>query len=87
MLDPAPLISEFADVERAANALVRLLRLTYLYDATGQPAISVPCGLSPEGLPLGLQIAAAPWREVDCLRVAHAYQQVTDWHLREPPLA
>jgi len=87
MLDPAPLISAFADVERAANARVRLLRLTYLYDATGQPAISVPCGLSPEGLPIGLQIAAAPWREVDCLRVAHAYQQVTDWHLREPPLA
>jgi len=87
MLDPAPLISDFADAERAAEARSRLLRLTYLYDATGQPAISVPCGLTPAGLPIGLQIAAAPWREVDCLRVAHAYQQVTDWHLREPPLS
>jgi len=87
MLDPAPLISEFADAARAAEARTRLLRLTYLYDATGQPALSVPCGFSPDGLPIGLQIAAAPWREVDCLRVAHAYQHITDWHLREPPLA
>ena len=86
MLDPAPLISEFADAARAAEARGRLLRLTYLYDATGQPAISAPCGFTREGLPIGLQIAAAPWREVDCLRVAHAYQQVTDWHLRKPPL-
>jgi aspartyl-tRNA(Asn)/glutamyl-tRNA(Gln) amidotransferase subunit A len=87
MLDPAPLIADFADVEKAANARTRLLRLTYLYDATGQPAVTVPCGFSPEGLPIGLQIAAAPWREVDCLRVAHAYQQVTDWHLRRPPVS
>jgi aspartyl-tRNA(Asn)/glutamyl-tRNA(Gln) amidotransferase subunit A len=86
MLGPAPLIADFDDPRRAADARVRLLRLTYVYDATGQPAISVPCGFSPDGLPMGLQIAAPPWREVDCLRVAHAYQQVTDWHLREPPL-
>lgn len=87
MLDPAPPIAAFADVEKAADARTRLLRLTYLYDATGQPAVSVPCGFSPDGLPIGLQIAAAPWREVDCLRVAHAYQQVTDWHLRRPPVS
>ncbi len=87
MLDPAPLITDFTDIEKAAEARTRLLRLTYLYDATGQPAISVPCGFTPEGLPIGLQIAAPAWREVDCLRVAHAYQQITDWHLRRPPLA
>ena len=87
MLDPAPPIVDFADVEKAANARTRLLRLTYLYDATGQPAVTVPCGFSSDGLPIGLQIAAAPWREVDCLRVAHAYQQVTDWHLRRPPVS
>jgi aspartyl-tRNA(Asn)/glutamyl-tRNA(Gln) amidotransferase subunit A len=86
MLDPAPPIASFDDAIRAADARLRLLRLTYVYDATGQPAISVPCGFSAEGLPIGLQIAAQPWREVDCLRVAHAYQQATDWHLREPPL-
>jgi len=90
MLDPAPLIADFADPERAADARLRLLRLTYLYDATGQPAVSVPCGFAPGplpfGLPIGLQIAAPHWREVDCLRIAHAYQQVTDWHLHPPPL-
>jgi aspartyl-tRNA(Asn)/glutamyl-tRNA(Gln) amidotransferase subunit A len=87
MLDPAPLITDFTDVDKAAEARVRLLRLTYLYDATGQPAVSLPCGFTPEGLPIGLQVAAPAWREVDCLRVAHAYQQVTDWHLRRPPVS
>lgn len=87
MLDPAPPIADFSDAERASEARARLLRLTYLYNATGQPAITVPCGFTPDGLPIGLQIAAAPWREVDCLRIAHAYQQVTDWHLREAPIS
>lgn len=87
MPDPAPPISDFSDPQRAADARARLLRLTYLYNATGQPAITVPCGFTPDGLPIGLQIAAAPWREVDCLRIAHAYQQVTDWHLRRPTIS
>jgi Asp-tRNA(Asn)/Glu-tRNA(Gln) amidotransferase A subunit family amidase len=44
----------------------------------------IPCGFSSEGLPLSLQLAAAHFREATMFRVGHAYQQVTDWHLRRP---
>ena len=52
----------------------------------GFPALSMPCGMSTQGLPIGLQIAGRPWEESTVLRVAHAYQQSTDWHRRRPPL-
>jgi aspartyl-tRNA(Asn)/glutamyl-tRNA(Gln) amidotransferase subunit A len=63
-----------------------LLRLTRLFDVTGQPAGSVPCGFTAAGLPVGLQIAGQPWQEAQVLGVAHAYQQATDWHRRRPPI-
>jgi aspartyl-tRNA(Asn)/glutamyl-tRNA(Gln) amidotransferase subunit A len=50
------------------------------------PGLTFPCGFSPEGLPIGLQLAGRPWEEGTLLRVAHAYQRVTDWHARRPPL-
>jgi aspartyl-tRNA(Asn)/glutamyl-tRNA(Gln) amidotransferase subunit A len=52
----------------------------------GLPGISIPCGLSKEGLPIGLQILGKPFDEEKVLRVAHAFQQATDWHQRRPPL-
>ncbi len=48
----------------------------------GMPAMSVPAGFV-EGLPVGMQIIAAHWQEAKALRVAHQYQQVTDWHLQQ----
>jgi aspartyl-tRNA(Asn)/glutamyl-tRNA(Gln) amidotransferase subunit A len=56
------------------------------YNLTGLPAISVPCGFSSLGLPIGLQIATPPFTEALALRIAHAYERATDWHLRRPPL-
>jgi aspartyl-tRNA(Asn)/glutamyl-tRNA(Gln) amidotransferase subunit A len=52
----------------------------------GCPAISVPCGFSQSGLPIGLQITGRPFEEDTVLRVAHAYEQSTDWHNRHPEL-
>jgi aspartyl-tRNA(Asn)/glutamyl-tRNA(Gln) amidotransferase subunit A len=46
----------------------------------------VPCGFTESGLPIGLQIAGAHWREDLVLRVAHAYEQATAWHKRTIPL-
>jgi aspartyl-tRNA(Asn)/glutamyl-tRNA(Gln) amidotransferase subunit A len=65
----------------------RIHRFTAPFDITGQPAISVPCGFDPQGLPIGLQIIGRPWEEETVLRLAHAYEQATDWHRRRPPLA
>jgi len=50
----------------------------------GAPALSIPCGFSKEGLPIGLQLLAAPFREDLLLRVAYAYEQATEWHRRRP---
>jgi aspartyl-tRNA(Asn)/glutamyl-tRNA(Gln) amidotransferase subunit A len=44
----------------------------------------VPCGFSPAGLPIGLQLAGRPFDEVTILQAAHAYEQATDWHMRSP---
>ena len=62
--------------------------ITMPFSVGGLPALAVPCGFSrAEGMPLSLQIAAAPFREGLVLRIAHAYQQATDWHRRHPDLA
>ncbi len=63
------------------------LRLTIPFSTLGGPSLSVPCGFSTEGLPIGLQIAGRRWDEATVLRVGHAYEQATDWHRRRPPLA
>jgi aspartyl-tRNA(Asn)/glutamyl-tRNA(Gln) amidotransferase subunit A len=62
------------------------LRLTVPFTAFGGPALSVPCGFSVAGLPIGLQLAGRRFDEATVLRVGHAYEQSTDWHWRRPPL-
>jgi aspartyl-tRNA(Asn)/glutamyl-tRNA(Gln) amidotransferase subunit A len=59
-------------------------RNTWPFDVTGLPAISVPCGFSKSGLPMGMQIVGAPFAEATVLAVAHAYEQATEWHRRTP---
>ena len=56
------------------------------YNLTGFPAISIPCGFSDTGMPIGLQLAGRPFDELTVLRAAHAYEQATDWHKRRPPV-
>jgi aspartyl-tRNA(Asn)/glutamyl-tRNA(Gln) amidotransferase subunit A len=51
-------------------------RITRIFDLTGQPAISLPCGMDPDGLPIGLQLAARMWDEAAALRAARAYERV-----------
>ncbi|MVW78120.1 amidase [Bordetella sp. 02P26C-1] len=50
------------------------------------PGLSVPCGFSSDGMPIGLMLEAAPWREATLFRAGVAYQNQTDWHLRQPAL-
>jgi aspartyl-tRNA(Asn)/glutamyl-tRNA(Gln) amidotransferase subunit A len=51
-------------------------RITRIFDLTGQPAVSVPCGQDPDGLPIGIQFAARMWDEAAALRAARAYELV-----------
>jgi Asp-tRNA(Asn)/Glu-tRNA(Gln) amidotransferase A subunit family amidase len=63
-----------------------LIRNTVPFNSYGLPTISVPCGFTRAGLPIGLQITGPRLGEARVLALAHAYEQATDWHLREPPL-
>jgi aspartyl-tRNA(Asn)/glutamyl-tRNA(Gln) amidotransferase subunit A len=61
-----------------------LLRNTRPVNVWGLPAISIPCGLTGAGLPIGLQIIGPPWEEDKVIRLAYAYEQATTWHQRSP---
>ena len=69
------------NVRLATTRIVRGLNLT------GLPLLSVPCGFTEAGLPIGLQIIGGMWDEASILDVGHAYEQATDWHLRRPAIA
>jgi len=60
---------------------------TAAFDIYGLPTISVPCGFSASGLPIGLQISGNHFAESTVLALAHAYEQATSWHTRRPPLS
>jgi aspartyl-tRNA(Asn)/glutamyl-tRNA(Gln) amidotransferase subunit A len=66
---------------------IMLLRNTRPFNMWGLPAISVPCGFTQSGLPIGLQIAAAHGAERLLLQMAQAYEQATEWHKKQPTLA
>ena len=62
------------------------VRNTIPFNFLGLPAISLPCGFSTEGLPIGLQIVGKAFDEATVLEIAHAYEQATTWGERRPPL-
>lgn len=78
----APLIVESELIATTA----KLTRFTYAWSLAGMPAVSVPCGSSADGLPIGMQLAAAPWHDRVALRAGVAYQATTSWHRRRPAL-
>jgi aspartyl-tRNA(Asn)/glutamyl-tRNA(Gln) amidotransferase subunit A len=83
---PASSIPELkANPDTLRPAELKLLRNTRPFNVWGLPAISVPCGFTQSGLPIGLQIAGPLWREDLVLRLAHAYEQATAWHKRQCP--
>jgi aspartyl-tRNA(Asn)/glutamyl-tRNA(Gln) amidotransferase subunit A len=63
-----------------------LLRNTYPFNLAGFPALSVPCGFTSAGLPIGLQIVGRPHEDLTALRVGRHYQQASAWQTRQPPL-
>ena len=85
---PAPAIDELlADMPNLRAKEFVMLRNTRPFNTLGLPALSLPCGFTKDGLPIGLQIAGAPGDEARVLALAHAYEQATDWHTRRAPLA
>lgn len=71
---------------RKEGVRVALTSFTRLFNLSGHPVVAVPCGFSSDGLPLSLQLAGRAFDEATILRLAHAYEQATDWHRRRPAL-
>ncbi len=75
--------------EKASDPLQMYLADIFTVSANlvGVPAISLPCGFSPDGLPIGCQLTGRMWEEATLVRAGAAYQSATDWHLQAPSLA
>jgi aspartyl-tRNA(Asn)/glutamyl-tRNA(Gln) amidotransferase subunit A len=73
---PAPTIAGHDAVEQAG----RLTRFTAPFNLAGLPALSLPCGLTEQGLPIGLQIVSRAWADAKVLNAGYAFEQATEWH-------
>jgi aspartyl-tRNA(Asn)/glutamyl-tRNA(Gln) amidotransferase subunit A len=78
----APTIEGHDAVEQAG----RLTRFTAPFNLTGLPALSLPCGFTKEGLPIGLQIVSRAWGDAKVLNVGYAFEQATEWHKQIPKI-
>ena len=87
LLPATPIPAPFIEGSDALAQARRLTRFTAPFNLTGLPALSIPCGFSTNGLPLGLQIVSPAWSEKKLLRGAQAYEIATDWHLKRPNLS
>jgi len=76
-----------ADLDSARTKELAMLHNTRPINFTGLPTISVPCGFTRAGLPIGMQITGRAGDDENVLRLAHAYEQATAWHKRGPALA
>lgn len=83
---PAEPVADMATLDAYQRRAPKYSRNTSLGNFLNLCAVSVPCGLSAAGLPLGLMVHAKPFQEDTALRVAHAYEQATDWHRHHPAL-
>jgi aspartyl-tRNA(Asn)/glutamyl-tRNA(Gln) amidotransferase subunit A len=85
---PASSVAELKEYpERLRPRELLLLRNTRPANVWGLPAISIPCGFTQTGLPIGLQIIGPLWGEAKILQLAHAYEQATTWHKHMPRIA
>jgi len=71
-------------VDEIVRRMGRFSRLTRPFNVLGLPVVALSCGVSADGRPLGMQIVGRPFDESTILRLAHAYEQATDWHTRRP---
>jgi len=78
----APTIEGHDAVEQAG----RLTRFTAPFNLAGLPALSLPCGFTKDGLPVGLQIVSRAWAEAKVLNLGYAFEQASEWHTHFPKM-
>ncbi len=82
----SPTVARMATLGESPDLIAALLRPTCPFDMSGSPTITLPCGLSERGTPVGFQFVSRHLEEALLLRAGHAFQQATDWHRRHPAL-
>jgi aspartyl-tRNA(Asn)/glutamyl-tRNA(Gln) amidotransferase subunit A len=87
ILPTTPIPAPVLEGENALECARQLTRFTAPFNLTGLPALSVPCGFTKDGLPIGLQIVSRAWNEAGVLRTGYAFQEATNWHNRKNPFA
>jgi aspartyl-tRNA(Asn)/glutamyl-tRNA(Gln) amidotransferase subunit A len=89
IITPTSPTTAFKQGEKAANPLAMYLCDVYTIgvNLAGLPGVSVPCGFSSGGLPIGVQLIGQPFQEAELLTIANAYERAHDWHTRHPNLS
>ena len=80
-----PTMADILALAETELGIENLLRYACPFNMTGQPTITLPAGFTAEGRPVGVQLVGRHLDEALLVRAGHAFQQVTDWHLRRPP--
>jgi aspartyl-tRNA(Asn)/glutamyl-tRNA(Gln) amidotransferase subunit A len=80
ILPTTPIAAPVLEGENAVERARLLTRFTSPFNLSGLPALSVPCGFTHDGLPIGLQIVSHAWNEAGTLRTGYAFQEATEWH-------
>ena len=86
---PTPTIADCtpADGSSVAPSGAELPLYTSIFDVTGQPSLSVNCGFDSNGMPIGLMVTGAAYKDGMVLRIGHAYEELSGWHERRPSIA
>ena len=84
---PAPQVEDDPVITSKETSARLAFLFTRIFNLASAPALSVPCGFTSSGLPIGMQIGGRPFGDDVVLRVAHAYEQATPWHTMRPPHA
>jgi aspartyl-tRNA(Asn)/glutamyl-tRNA(Gln) amidotransferase subunit A len=87
MLPTIPVEAPLAEGADAVDTTAAVVPYTHLLSLARVPSISIPCGVTPSGAPVGAQVAAPPWRDDLVVSVGEAIQSVTDWHCRRVALS
>jgi aspartyl-tRNA(Asn)/glutamyl-tRNA(Gln) amidotransferase subunit A len=88
VMGPTTPSAAFKAGEKSDDPLALYLSDVYTVSCNlaGIPGLSIPCGFTKSGLPIGLQLLGAPFEEEKLLRIARMYEAATDWHTRRPKL-
>ena len=81
-----PALAAMKAAGRTPQTTAARLRYTAPFDMSGHPTLTLPGGITSDGVPVGFQIVGRAFDEAGILAAGHAFQQATDWHLKRPPV-